>query len=141
MFKSIGPYEGLINARFDSFDTLTQLTDFKNWLASAKTHTLSTGRDYVVRCNLSTGEHDLPIVVKVFGRQNYLKDWYDRTSDTKAARSYLNAHFLADRHLGTAEPIAFINRWEQSSLVESYYLSAFVPGISCLLYTSPSPRD
>lgn len=130
MFKSIGPYEGLINARFDSFDTLTQLADFKNWLASAKTHTLSTGRDYVVRCNLSTGEHDLPIVVKVFGRQNYLKDWYDRTSDTSAARSYLNAHFLADRHLGTAEPIAFINRWEQSSLVESYYLSAFVPGIS-----------
>ncbi|MEK9923536.1 MAG: lipopolysaccharide kinase InaA family protein [Rhodospirillales bacterium] len=130
MFESIGPYEGLINARYDSINLRAQLASFQNWLASAQTHTLSTGHDFVLRCKLGEGEHDAPIVVKVFGRQIALKDWYDRKSNTKAARSYLNARFLADRNIGTAEPIAFLNRWKRSSLVESYYLSAFVPGIS-----------
>ena len=130
MFKSIGPYQGLISARFDSEETHAKLADFDNWLSSADANTLSTGRDYVLRCNFSEDEHEIPIAVKVFGRQNSVKDWYDKRRNTKAARSYFNASFLADRDLGTAEPIAFLDRWDRSSLVESYFLSRFVPGLS-----------
>src|SRR5690606_17368302 len=75
----------------------------------------------------STGSQ--PITIKVFKRQSRLKDWHDRRHKSKAERSFRAAVYLQQQGIGTPAPIAWLDRWENGRLLESYYLCLFEPAI------------
>ena len=104
-------------------DTIREL---REKIFSKESQVLSEGRHRVVAIDLEHDGQSLPVVVKVFGKQGGWKDRYDRSRGTKAARSYRAARFLQKHDVGTPEPIAYIDRWEGSRLVESYYFSRYV---------------
>src|SRR5690606_29806953 len=70
---------------------------------------------------------------KRFKRQSWLKDWHDRHHKSKAERSFAAAYFLFEHQIPTPAPIAWLERWENNRLLESYYL--------CLYEEAPSMRD
>ncbi|HSK68840.1 MAG TPA: lipopolysaccharide kinase InaA family protein, partial [Candidatus Limnocylindria bacterium] len=83
-----------------------------------------------MRCALVTANGEIPVAVKVFGRQRWWKDRYDRWKVTKAERSFRAACFLLAKGIGTPDPIAWLERWEGSRLRESYYLCRYEPAPS-----------
>jgi hypothetical protein len=44
--------------------------------------------------------------IKVFKRQNLVKDWHDRHHGSKAERSFRAATYLQNNGIGTPAPIA-----------------------------------
>src|SRR5690606_5164701 len=85
--------------------------------------------DYVTKLDLRTPDGRLPITIKVFKRQSRWKDWFDSHNKSKAERSYRAAVYLQDNNIGTPAPIAWLDRWENGRLIESYYLCLFEPAI------------
>ena len=130
MSESFGPYQGELHAEFDAADARAQLADFGNWLATASLTPLSEGGDQVVLAELVVSGRSVPVALKLFKRQGRLKDWYDQRQGSKAARAYHYAEFLNAQALGTATPVAFLDRWDQGRLIESYFLSVYTPAMS-----------
>ena len=128
---TVGPYQGAINPIFACETMLAQLAKLPLLLASANVERLSHGADYVVKLPLVIFDAEKTITVKVFKRQGKFKDWYDRHNKSKAERSYQAASYLQNHGIGTPAPIAWLDRWENNRLMESYYLSEFEPAI-CL---------
>src|SRR5690606_27350224 len=129
MQESLGIYQGNLNPAYDSDAMRHFLAHIKDALAAPQVARLSNGPDYVVRTQLE-GELTLDITIKVFKRQSWLKNWYDKKIGSKAARSYQAACYLEQHGINTASPIAFLDRWENGRLLESYFVSLFTPGDS-----------
>lgn len=127
--KTIGSYRGVVAGNFDHPIILSQLAHIVDLLALKTVVRLSNGPDYVVKVSLDTPTDELPITIKVFKRQSRLKDWFDRRNKSKAERSFNAAIFLQERGVGTPAPIAWLDRWENGQLLESYYLCVFEPAI------------
>jgi len=122
---NIGPYHGALAEAFNCPSVLSQLSELSTILSTAKVERLSHGADYVVRLPLFVGDRELPITVKVFKPQGRLKDWYDRKNGSKAERSFRAATYLQQHKIGTPAPIAWLDRWENNRLLESYYLCVY----------------
>ena len=129
MSKNIGTYRGEIAKPFHNSALRDVLANIKDLLAGENISRLSNGADYVVKTTLSIEGKATDITIKVFKRQNRLKDWHDRRNKSKAERSFLAAEFLQSRAIGTPAPIAWLDRWEDGRLLESYYLCCFEPAI------------
>ena len=129
MSISIGHYQGAIAPAFDNPVIIAQLADIPKLLDSKKVERLSKGADYVVKLPLSTPTGEITATIKVFKRQSRFKDWYDRRNKSKAQRSYIAACHLQNNDIGTPAPIAWLDRWEQGRLLESYYLCLYEPAI------------
>lgn len=129
MSKSIGHYQGAIAPAFDNPTIIAQLADIPKLLESKKVERLSTGADYVVKLPLNTVTGEIIATIKVFKRQSRFKDWYDSRHKSKAERSYIAARYLQNYNIGTPAPIAWLDRWEQGRLLESYYLCMYEPAI------------
>lgn len=123
---TLGRYIGNISSRFDSSELMGQLASVPQWLDEGSVLPLSDGPDQVLKAELVIGGKPVAVAVKVFGRQSLFKDWFDRRNESKAARSYGAGAFLHQQGLGTAEPIAWLDRWDGWRLVESYYLCLHV---------------
>ena len=78
---------------------------------------------------LQTASGEIYVALKIFKRQSWLKDRYDRKHKSKAERSYTAARYLQSHNIGTPTPIAWLDRWENNRLVESYFISEFQPAI------------
>lgn len=128
-FFTIGPYQGHISPEFDNEILRTQLVDIASQINNPTSVRLSNGPDFVVRVPLITPDGEISAALKVFKRQNWLKDRFDRKNKSKAERSYNAAHYLQAHNVGTPAPIAWLDRWENDRLVESYFLSVFQPAI------------
>lgn len=129
MSDTIGTYQGQVAPEFYTAELLQQLINIKQLLANDKQLRLSNGADYVIKVPLVMNDATIDITIKVFKRQNRIKDWYDRRHKSKAERSYRAAIFLQEKNVGTPAPIAWLDRWENGRLLESYYLCRFEPAI------------
>jgi len=125
---AIGPYQGAVADAFNTQVVREQLAQLPQLLAQ-HTERLSFGADYVVKLPFNTDAGERVITVKVFKRQSRLKDWSDQRKKSKAERSYRAARYLQDHNIGTPAPIAWLDRWENNRLLESYYLCLYEPGI------------
>lgn len=130
-FLSIGSYQGNISPEFDQDIVRAQLVQIADQLNKPTTVRLSKGVDYVVKIPLTTTRGEIMVALKVFKRQSWLKDRFDRNNKSKAERSYNAARYLQEHNIGTPAPIAWLDRWENNRLVESYFLTVFQPAI-CL---------
>jgi hypothetical protein len=130
MTENIGTYQYQVADAYQKPQVITQLTHIAALLSNPTTQRLSHGPDYVVKTQLLIDEQPIDITIKVFKRQNRLKDWYDWRNGSKAKRSYNAACFLQDKGVNTPAPIAWLERWNGKRLLESYYVCLFEPGIS-----------
>lgn len=128
---SIGPYQGNIAPEFDNDILRTQLVHIAEQINKPGAVRLSNGVDYVVKVPLTTPDGEINVALKVFKRQSWLKDRFDRSNKSKAERSYNAARYLLEHNIGTPAPIAWLDRWENNRLLESYFLTIFQPAI-CL---------
>lgn len=125
----IGFYQGDLNPAYDNVAMREFLSNISTALQAPQVVQLSNGPDYVVRTQLESLP-SLDITIKVFKRQSLLKNWYDKKIGSKASRSYYAARYLEQHGINTAIPIAFLDRWENNRLIESYFVSLFSPGDS-----------
>lgn len=126
---NIGDYEGKIFKPNTQPQWQERLCHLVANITSTPTDRLSNGPDYVVKTECAE-ICERPITIKVFKRQSRFKDWYDKNHGSKAKRSYDAACYLREHGITTPEPIAYLDRWENGRLIESYYLSIFEPGTS-----------
>ncbi len=130
MTDNIGIYQSQVADAFQLPQVIAQLTRISALLNNSPTQRLSNGPDYVVKTRLLIDERPTDITIKVFKRQNWLKDRHDWRIGSKAKRSYDAACFLINKGISTPAPIAWLDRWEGKRLIESYYVCLFEPGIS-----------
>ncbi len=128
---SIGSYQGNIAPEFDTDILRAQLVQITDLIKRPDAVRLSKGVDYVVKVPLATTDGDVMVALKVFKRQGWLKDRFDRKHKSKAERSFNAARYLLEHNIGTPAPIAWLDRWENNRLLESYFLTIFQPAI-CL---------
>ncbi|HOW96519.1 MAG TPA: lipopolysaccharide kinase InaA family protein [Kiritimatiellia bacterium] len=88
------------------------------------------GRSRVVRLVLFRKRRPVEAAVKSFGRASLLKNLSDRLLGTKARRSWLAAEHLRERGVGTPPPVGYLDRWRGLRLLESYYFSEYVQGLT-----------
>jgi len=129
--RTIGTYQGSIATEFDDDTLRAQLVQIASLLNNTHVVRLSNGADYVVKLPLQTATGEIIVALKVFKRQGGLKDRFDRKHKSKAERSYTAARYLQNHTISTPAPIAWLDRWENNRLLESYFLSIFQPAI-CL---------
>ncbi|RYZ97655.1 MAG: hypothetical protein EOO68_14965, partial [Moraxellaceae bacterium] len=128
---SMGPYQGNIAPEFDNDILRAQLVEIVNLLNKPEAIKLSKGVDYVVKVPITSATGELMVALKVFKRQSWLKDRFDRNNKSKAERSFNAARYLQEHNIGTPAPIAWLDRWENNRLLESYFLTIFQPA-TCL---------
>lgn len=122
-------YTGATAPAFDQPLLLEQLSDLSALIKSPRAEKISRGADYVIKVPLRTESSEIIATVKVFKRQSYLKDWYDKRHGSKAERSFRAAMYLQEKGIGTPSPVAWREHWENGRLLESYYVCLFEPGI------------
>lgn len=122
-------FTGIATQSFKDLFSPTAILQLREKIYSDKSQVLAKGRHRIVVIDLEHEGQSFPVVVKVFGKQGGWKDRYDRSRGTKAARSYRAARFLKTHGVGTPEPIGYLDRWEGSRLIESYYFSDYVTGL------------
>jgi tRNA A-37 threonylcarbamoyl transferase component Bud32 len=120
-----GSFSGEINLAFNTPIVLQQLEAIQQLLNMASAQAISHGPDYVVRAPLNTTQGVITIAIKVFKRQAYLKDLYDHKHKSKAQRSFSAARYLCENGINTPSPIAWLDRWENKRLIESYYVCVY----------------
>ena len=109
-----------------------RLTGLHKEVKAAKDGVLAAGRHRVVVLDFERHGEKQAVAVKSFGRQTRWKDHVDGKRGTKAARSFRAACFLEDHGVDTPPPLAYLERWEGSRLVESYYVSAYMGELKSL---------
>jgi tRNA A-37 threonylcarbamoyl transferase component Bud32 len=122
-------YKGEISSQYFSDGLVKQLTSLKQILSSEDSIKLSDGKDYVVKCKLELTTGHRWVAIKVFSPQPFWKDIYDKKNKSKAERSYIAAKHLTLHKIGTPTPLAWIEKWKERKLVESYYICIYEPGI------------
>lgn len=108
----------------------TRLAGLREEVVAAKDGVLARGRHEVVVLSFEVEGEPKKVAVKAFGPQPGWKDRLDSGKGTKAARSFQAAVFLEKNGVQTPAPLACIERWEGRRLVESYYLSEYLEGLS-----------
>ncbi|MDA7916915.1 lipopolysaccharide kinase InaA family protein [Akkermansiaceae bacterium] len=99
-------------------------------MATEEEGLISSGRHRVAVLSFKRGDDVVKIAVKAFGKQGRWKDGFDEKRGSKAARSFEAARFLAEKGVGTPEPIGYMDLWKGAVLLESFYFSAYVEGLS-----------
>lgn len=132
---SIGAYHGRVNTRHVQVASLAWLEQVASHIDAAEAVVLAEGRNRNVRVAMPVADGGtLDVVVKAFGRGGALQAWRDRRAGSKARRTWLAAVHLTAVGAGTPEPIAFIERWAGSRLVESYVVTAYQHDMTSLAH-------
>jgi hypothetical protein len=109
-----------------------RLDGLREEIESAKEGVLAKGRHRVVVLSFEIGGEIRQVAVKAFGGQQAWKDRFDLKRGSKAARSFQAAQFLEAHGVSTPTPLASLERWEGDRLVESYFLSDYLEGLTSL---------
>lgn len=131
--KDLGHFCGAVHPDFDTPAMTAWLGDLSGKLKNVVTERLSYGPDYVVKLTLPVEVGGQVVALKIFKRQGLFKDWYDQRHGSKAERSFVAARYLQSNGIGTPAPIAWLDKWVDGRLLESYYL--------CLFDAAPCLRD
>ena len=89
MAITIGSLSGAITAPFDDLQTRESLGKLQQLCQTGEK--LSHGGDFVLKNELQTAHGIIPVAIKVFKRQSWWKDRFDKKNKSKAERSYLAA--------------------------------------------------
>ena len=98
-------------------------------ICSAKEGVLAKDRHQVVVLPFMIWGEVRLMAVKAFGSQLGWKDRYDHKRGSKAARSFAAAVFLDDHGVSTPAPYAYLERWDGTTLKESFYFSEYCEGL------------
>ena len=125
-----GGFSGCLMPGFAGVQNDEVLHGLSGRLERATSGILGDGRNRVVVLPFSSERGEVDLAVKSFGQQSGLKDRYDQRHGSKAFRTFRAAQFLGEHQVGTPEPIGYVERWEGTSLAESYYLSGYEGGLT-----------
>ena len=129
--ETIGPFRGRVSGDWRSPDLLVALLRIPALINGDDAEVLSSGRNRNVKVDLVCKRQTLTVVVKAFRKPSLLKNAFDRRfRGSKARRTWLAAAHLAESGVGTPEPVAFLERWVEDRLVESYVVTLFQPEVS-----------
>lgn len=118
-------------AKRRSPDLLVALVRIPALINSDDAVVLTDGRNRNVKIDLVFKRQALTVVVKAFSKPSLLKNALDRRHrGSKARRTWLAAVHLDEKRVGTPEPVAFLERWVEDRLVESYYVAVYQEGVS-----------
>ena len=123
-----GRYAGELAQAYRSPELLARLAQLPALLAAPAARLIAAGRNRNIRIELPVGERRVPVMVKAFGAQSFLRDLRDRRRGSKAQRTWQAAAHLAAHGAGTPQPIGYLERWEGGRLRESYYLAEYQDG-------------
>ncbi|MDD5705467.1 MAG: lipopolysaccharide kinase InaA family protein, partial [Kiritimatiellae bacterium] len=125
-WQSLGPYRGAIAATVRCAALERELAGLSRLSAGARSDVLHAGRHLTTRLSLSAPEGALEVAVKCFGRQSLFKDRWDARYGSQAARAFAAACYLAERGIGTPQPVACLERWAGSRLLECYLVTRYL---------------
>lgn len=119
----LGPYRGAILAAYDDLDFLQAISPPDKIWGRPEVRLLLDSRNRVsaVRLPLSGGK-EADIVVKEFSSRG-LTRLKSLVLPSKAARAWRGAIALKERGLGTASPVAYLERRKRGSVERSYFLT------------------
>jgi len=126
-----GGFDGCVACGFPELHDVEVWRELDGKVMGGDAEVLSEGRHRVVMLPFKSEGKDVKVAVKRFGCQSGWKDRYDRRRGTKARRSFDAAKRLNERDVRTPAPLAYMNRWEDGRLVESYFLSVYGDGMTC----------
>lgn len=130
-YETIGAFKGKVADGFRSTDLVEWLERVSALIYSEDAEVLTDGRNRNVRLNADCKGDSLSVVVKAFGKPSLLKNAIDRCGrGSKALRTWLAAVHLDESGVGTPAPVAFMERWVENRLVESYVVTVYEAGIS-----------
>lgn len=124
-----GRYKGELAAAFDS-------REFADWLSELDRHLASVpaiagqGGAQVYAIDAPWRDGRLPLLVKAQGRLPALKNIAARRRGTAEARAWRTALHLAASGVGTPEPVAWFERWDEQLCKESYFIARRLEPIS-----------
>ena len=127
---ALGEFVGRLDSRFIEDLDETRLLDLSARIEGAVDGVLGTGRHRVVALPFVSEGKEVVLAVKAFGKQSGLKDRLDAKVGSKASRTFAAARFLEEKLIGTPQAIGYIERWDESRLKESYFLSVLQDPIS-----------
>ncbi len=131
--ETIGPFRGRVAGNWRFPDLLVALLRIPALINSDDAEVLSSGRNRNIKIDLVCKRQTLTVVVKAFRRPSLIKNAIDRRyRGSKARRTWLAAVHLDEAGVGTPEPVAFLERWVEDRLVESYVVTIFQPDIRSL---------
>lgn len=117
-----GPYRGEIAAALDTPELRIWLSDLGRRTAAASA-TKGQGGARVYSMDAPVDAAPLPLLIKAQGRLPFLKNLDARRRGTAAQRAWRVALRLAERGVGTPEPVAWVERWDGSRSEESYFIT------------------
>ncbi len=127
----IGPFRGCISNAFRSPDLIDWLERIPALIHADGAEVLCAGRNLNVKMEAPCGGKSITVVVKAFGKPSLVKNAIDRTfRGSKAQRTWLGAVHLDEHGVGTPEPVAFLERWVERRLIESYFITIYQEGLS-----------
>ena len=122
--RLFGSYRGNISPKFDVRDVVAHIRDIQDLVNSNNAREISYGRNRVVLVQFDA----LDVAVKSFGQQPAWKDGVDSKRGSGARRSWIAATALERANVGTPTPVAFCEKWQGGVLVESYFVTQYLPG-------------
>jgi len=122
---SLDPYRGFVAPEYRDKASLDLLRQAPRWLAAPLPAPRPFQRARVLKAELRRNGETVPVAVKAFGPQGWLRSRLARARGSKAARSWEVANALFERGIGTPRPIAFLERWAGGRLRESYFVTEF----------------
>lgn len=128
--ETIGPFCGRVAPRRRSPDLLAALARIPALINSPDAVELTAGRNRNVRIDLLCEREALCVVVKAFRKPSAVKNAIDRRRGSKARRTWLNAVRLSEAGIGTPQPVAFLEHWEEYRLIDSFFVTIHQDGIS-----------
>src|SRR3989338_6708972 len=78
-------------------------------------------RDRIYRMNIAGQD----LAIKKYRLFSFWKSFSYRHFRTPAERSFCAAKYLMEHHIGTAEPVGFLEYWAHNRVQNSYYICAF----------------
>ncbi len=136
---SIGGYHGRVNTDRVDAASLAWLAQIARHIESGEADVLAEGRNRNVRLRMPVnGGATQDVVVKAFGTGGAMQAWRDRRAGSKARRTWEASVHLTSVGAGTPEPIAFLERWAEARLVESYVVTTYQQGATSFAHALDS---
>jgi tRNA A-37 threonylcarbamoyl transferase component Bud32 len=134
-----GPWRGLADRKFLESVSLAEITDGLD-AAMARGQILKDGRTSFVSHTKLGG---VDVVVKRYNHKGLFHSLRHTLKGSRARKNWINAHRLHALSIGTAKPLAYIDRYQGPLLRCSYFIAEFVDGreLHGLLRDKEVPED
>ncbi len=118
----IGPYTGEL-AGVARLDRARAWLSTLGALADQASRQRGQGGAFLFEAGMPTDDALVPVVVKGYARQGWLKDAGDRRRGSPAERAWRVARHLQQAGVGTPAPLAWLERWDGHRLAEAYFVT------------------